>query len=132
MLTDAKFAHYIEVVLAGDHPREMVPELQQLLDRSPERHAEIAELLALFQQDSSSEMVEPVTQPAFNLAFLQQPPRPQPSIPNLVAAAFAAGKDWAWDSMGMLWYHFENRNSAAAERGERRWWSGDAVEPSGQ
>jgi hypothetical protein len=104
-VTDAEVARYVERLVAGEEPEQASPELHQLFLQHPALQEEIDELVAMFTADQSAQIVEPVTEPAYSLSFLQRAtsqPAP-PSFPPAGIAALASGVNWAMDQLGQFW-----------------------------
>jgi hypothetical protein len=102
-----QIVQYIEGMLAGQSPDEALPEIQRYLAAHPTQAQEIRELVAMFQADQADDWVEPKSQPAFDLSFLagHQPPSPA-TLPEQIQSAFAGGRAWLFDQLGVLWVDF--------------------------
>jgi hypothetical protein len=103
-VTDAEVTRYIEAILAGAEPGNIAPEMDRLLRQHPALQAELDELVAMFEADQHADPVEPLTQPTYTLAFLDQPRRTARTFPPANVTALISGLNWVVDQMGQFWF----------------------------
>lgn len=103
-LTDFQLTQCVQALLAGRDPEQVLPGIHAYLATHPAETARLDELLALFQADEGSELLEPLSPPGFRLDFLASPT--VTSLPAWAADQFHSGRAWIRDQMGIIWVSF--------------------------
>ena len=98
-VTDEQITAYAETLLAEIDPGARFSDIRQHLTQCPDCRQRVDELTEVLELAQTNKLVEPISQPSFDLSFLPQPVL----IPDWVRDLFAQGRPWVRDQMGALW-----------------------------